>query len=187
MTPKNLQNPKPSAISFSFCLQENKSNTKQRTMGGEPSREREREEEEEAYLFELIQDLLRVGQVPVGEQFIDDSQILPRLGEPREEPIHITLGLLFDDTTQALEEADLSTGSFAAAGARTGEKMKAKMPMTMTRRKAGEESIVPVTRSDSPCRGSCAAKGGCEGARLQKRTWGAGALLRCSESSDLHR
>ena len=84
-------------------------------------------ERRSTHLFQLIQDLLGVSEIPVGEQFIHNREILARLRESREEPVDITLGLLFDDAAQALEETDLSTRSLTAPTASTAMQDKGSM------------------------------------------------------------
>ena len=125
--------------------------------------------ERKKHLFQLIQDLLGVREIPVGEQFIHDSEILTRLRESREEPVDVALGLLFDDTAEALEETNLSTRGLTP-------------PMATT---AMQEKTMAASK---PRRGwSSSASMRWEGASLQWRVWEAGALnTTVKGSSDGH-
>jgi hypothetical protein len=49
------------------------------------------------YLFQLIEYVFGIRQVPVSEKFVNDSQVLPRLGKPRKQQLYVTLSLLLED------------------------------------------------------------------------------------------
>lgn len=55
-------------------------------------------------LLELVEDAVGVGEVPVGEELVDDGEALAGLGEAGEELLDVALGLLLDEASQAGEE-----------------------------------------------------------------------------------
>lgn len=67
----------------------------------EPSKQHNR------YLLELVEDPVGVGEVPVGEELVDDGEVLAGLGEAGEELLDVALGLLLDEAAEAGEEARL--------------------------------------------------------------------------------
>ena len=69
---------------------------------------------EVACLLEVVEDAVGVGEVPVGEELVDDGEVLAGLGEAGEEPVDVALGLLLDEAAEAGEEAGLPGGGSAA-------------------------------------------------------------------------
>lgn len=68
-------------------------------------------------LFELIEDAVSVGEVPVQEELIDDGEVLARLGEAREDLFHVALGFFLNEPAKPGEEPGLPSGAPDPGGA----------------------------------------------------------------------
>lgn len=62
-------------------------------------------------LFEIIEDAVGVGEVPVEEELVDDCEVLAGLGEAREDLLHVALGFFLDEPAQPGEEPGLPGGA----------------------------------------------------------------------------
>jgi len=69
---------------------------------------------DEKCLLKVVEDAVGVGEVPVGEELVDDGEVLAGLGEAGEELLDVTLGLLLDEAAEAGEEARLAGRGGAA-------------------------------------------------------------------------
>ena len=59
-------------------------------------------------LFELIEDSIGVGEVPVKEELIDDGEVVPGFGEAGEEFLDVALGFFLDEAAKPSEEPSLA-------------------------------------------------------------------------------
>lgn len=67
------------------------------------------------YLLELVKDAVSVCEIPVEEELIDYGEVVSGFREAREDFLHVTFGLLFNQTAQPREEPSLAGQAFEAA------------------------------------------------------------------------
>lgn len=63
-------------------------------------------------LFEFVEDFIGVGEVPVEEELVNDGEIVACFREAWEDLLHVTLGLLLDQTPEPPEEPGLPGQAF---------------------------------------------------------------------------
>lgn len=90
-------------------------------------------------LLELVEDAVGVGEVPVGEELVDDGEALAGLGEAGEELLDVALGLLLDEASQAGEEPRLPRRRRAPQEPRAAAAAVAVGGAARGRRRRGEE------------------------------------------------
>lgn len=67
-----------------------------------------KKEERKQNLFELIEDSIGVGEVPVKEELVDDGEVVSGFGEAGEEFVDVALGLFLDEAAEPGEEPGLA-------------------------------------------------------------------------------